>query len=202
MSLFHSMCVNNIYKVMIIWIMYDVCMNYMKPSDKSIDNTQVYNCGQLVAPLWWLNWPPRTISSGSLGRPQRWPLLPLSSTNISTNISTTQEVSQIGKWAADGVTCTFPPSHLCCCCFASLVARPPLLSSALSPCHLYSPCHQPPAWPQHPCQTSPLLIEILFASLTGWHPVHSVSTTTHLPLTQTEHSLLHYHHAKPRNKFL
>ena len=76
--------------------MYDLCMNYMKPSDKSIDNTQVYNCGQLVAPLWWLNWPPRTISSGYLGRPQRWPLLPLSSTNIST----TQEVSQIGKWAA------------------------------------------------------------------------------------------------------
>ena len=76
-----------------VWSMYELheAIRY-----KSIDNTQVYNCGQLVAPLWWLNWPPRTISSGYLGRPQRWPLLPLSSTNIST----TQEVSQIGKWAA------------------------------------------------------------------------------------------------------
>ena len=177
---------------MIIWILYVLWMNYMKPSDKSIDNTQVYNCGQLVAPLWWLNWPPRTISSGYLGRPQRWPLLPLSSTNIST----TQEVSQIGKWAADGVTCTFPPSHLCSCCFASLVAQTPapaafLLLITVSSVFPLSPaaCLSPT-----PCQTSALLIEILFASLTGWHSV----STTHLLLKLNTLFYKHYLQARPR----
>ena len=190
MSLFHSMCKE--YKVIIIWIMFDPCMNYMKPSDKSIDNTQVYNCGQLVAPLWWLNWPPRTISSGYLGRPQRWPLLPLSSTNIST----TQEVSQIGKWAAG---CrrrhlhlpTFAPLQLLFC----LTRRPApaafLLLITVSSVFPLSPaaCLAPT-----PCQTSPLLIEILFASLTGWHSV----STTYLLLKLNTLFYKHYLQARPR----
>ena len=46
MSLFHSMC-----KYVIQSDDHMNYMKYMKPSDKSINNTQVYNCGQLVAPL-------------------------------------------------------------------------------------------------------------------------------------------------------
>ena len=169
------------YKVMIIWIMYDLWMNYMKPSDKSIDNTQVYNCGQLVAPLWWLNWPPRTISSGYLGRPQRWPLLPLSSTNIST----TQEVSQIGKWAADGVTCTFPPSHLCSCCFASLVAQTPAPAAFLLLITVSSVFPLSPAACLAPTPVSNL-------GTLNWNIVCLADRLTlsqhNTPLTQTEHS--------------
>ena len=170
---------------MIIWIMYDLCMNYMKPSDKSIDNTQVYNCGQLVAPLWWLNWPPRTISSGYLGRPQRWPLLPLSSTNIST----TQEVSQIGKWAAG---CrrrhlhlpTFAPLQLLFC----LTRRP-----APGPRCFPPPYHRviciPPVTSRLP---GPNTVSNL--GTPNWNIVCLADRLTlsqhNTPLTQTEHSLL------------
>ena len=181
MSLFHSMCKE--YKVMIIWIMYDLCMNYMKPSDKSIDNTQVYNCGQLVAPLWWLNWPPRTISSGYLGRPQRWPLLPLSSTNIST----TQEVSQIGKWAAG---CrrrhlhlpTFAPLQLLFC-----LTRRPAPAAFLLLITVSSVFPLSPAACLAPTPVSNL-------DTLNWNIVCLADRLTlsqhNTPLTQTEHSLL------------
>ena len=181
MSLFHSMCKE--YKVMIIWIMYDLCMNYMKPSDKSIDNTQVYNCGQLVAPLWWLNWPPRTISSGYLGRPQRWPLLPLSSTNIST----TQEVSQIGKWAAG---CrrrhlhlpTFAPLQLLFC-----LTRRPAPAAFLLLITVSSVFPLSPAACLAPTPVSNL-------GTLNWNIVCLADRLTlsqhNTPLTQTEHSLL------------
>ena len=149
-----------------------------------------------MAPLWWLNWPPRTISSGYLGRPQRWPLLPLSSTNIST----TQEVSQIGKWAAG---CrrrhlhlpTFAPLQLLFC-----LTRRPAPAAFLLLITVSSVFPLSPAACLAPTPVSNL-------GTLNWNIVCLADRLTlsqhNTPLTQTEHSLLFYKHylqARPRNQ--